>query len=134
MTEAEWITTNNMPLYMLREYPGEWSGRKVRLFWCACLRRAWNQLTDERTQRLVEEVERQPEADAGWFIHERNFALEIYRDFVNTESAIYHDYWAFDAFLGTPPGSLTRLMSDLAHSAGDRATRNAEVSVRDTPR
>jgi hypothetical protein len=103
MTEGEWVTTK-MPLYMLRQYPTVWDGRKVHLCWCACLRRAWNQLTDERTRRLVEEVERHPEADAAWFMREHRFAFEGYHNWNNRSgSGLYLDSWAFDAFLGPHP-------------------------------
>jgi hypothetical protein len=123
MTEAEWLTTK-LPLYMLGEYPAEWNVRKGRLFWCACLRRTWEQLADERTRLLVEEVELHPEADIDWFVRERRFALEGYINWNNsTHSGLWLDSWALDTFLDAPPGSLMRLAEGLAHQAAEDWSR-----------
>jgi hypothetical protein len=110
MTEAEWLTTK-LPLYMLRQYPHEWDARKVRLFWCECVRRVWDQLTDEGARRLVEEVELRPEADTDWFERERSFVFEGYDTWSNrTHSGLWLDSWVFDTFRGNPPDSLMNLV------------------------
>jgi hypothetical protein len=115
MTEAEWITTK-LPLYMLRECPAEWDLRKVRLFWCACVRRTWDQLTDEGARQLVEEVELHPEADTDWFERERSFVFEGYDTWSNkTHSGLWLDSWVFDTFRGIPPDSLRTLLDAIVH-------------------
>ena len=64
MTEAEWLTCAD-PVRMLGFLETGWgerfeiyySGRKFRLFACACCRLYWHLLTDPRGQRAVEVAE-----------------------------------------------------------------------------
>jgi hypothetical protein len=53
MTESEWDECAN-PFEMLRALEGLVSDRKLRLFACACARRAWHLLSDARSRRAVE--------------------------------------------------------------------------------
>jgi hypothetical protein len=57
MTEAEWMACTN-PDAMLRQLGGRASKRKRRLFNCACCRRAWHLIADERVRAVVEATER----------------------------------------------------------------------------
>ena len=59
MTEAEWLTCEN-PWPMLLYLHGDRLGnfRKLRLAACACLRRIWHLLTDERCRNAVEMAEK----------------------------------------------------------------------------
>jgi hypothetical protein len=57
MNEPEWWACAN-PNTMLTEVGLENSPRKVRLFVCACLRRLWDRLTDEKSRIQVEVAER----------------------------------------------------------------------------
>jgi hypothetical protein len=63
MTEAEWLTRTD-PHWMLGSLEGSTSDRKLRLFSCACCRRIWPLMTDDRTKRVVEVVERWVEGQA----------------------------------------------------------------------
>jgi hypothetical protein len=130
MTEAEWITTK-LPLYMLREYPARWSERKARLFWCACLRRVWNLVTDERTRRLMRLMENLPDDAEGSLRPE----IEAVRRHLTSDSQgaprhpdwiPYHaDYWKLGVFVQPPPDPLVALARGAVEHAIDDAVRRA---------
>jgi hypothetical protein len=64
VTEPEWLEgTDPRPLWA---YLGAGrSARKTRLFVCACCRRVWDLLTDERSRQAVEEAERYADGGCG---------------------------------------------------------------------
>jgi hypothetical protein len=64
MNEAEWLACGDSGP-MLAFLRGRASERKFRLFACACARRPWHLLTDERSRRAVEEAERLADGLAG---------------------------------------------------------------------
>jgi hypothetical protein len=66
MTEAEWLASKDlspMKQFLMRQWSlgrlgNEVLPRKVRLFGCACCRRIWHLLKDERSRNAVEVAER----------------------------------------------------------------------------
>ena len=52
MTEAEWLESTDPPA-MLEYLRGKASGRKLRLFACACVRRVWPVLPQDLTREIV---------------------------------------------------------------------------------
>ncbi len=56
MTEAEWRNGTD-PAPMLQYLVGHVSARKLRLFACACCRRVWHLLADERSRFAVQVME-----------------------------------------------------------------------------
>jgi hypothetical protein len=122
MTAGEWGKTNQ-PLKMIHQYPAAWDMRKVRLFWCANLRRVMNRVTEE-IGKLVELVEDNPrdareELSAALVAIRKNIS-HADRDFVR-----HPDYWALRVFLTLPPDSLFILVTDLVEQAAEGATRRS---------
>jgi hypothetical protein len=66
MTEAEWLACENSEVMLepLR-HSGTASQRKLRLFACACARRVWHLLSDERSRSAVQVAERYADRPAS---------------------------------------------------------------------
>jgi hypothetical protein len=57
MFEAKWLACND-PVQMVQYVLGKTGDRKLRLFACACVRRVWGLLRDERSRAAVHVAER----------------------------------------------------------------------------
>src|SRR6266853_500734 len=57
MNESDWLSSAD-PRAMLTFLGERASERKLRLFYCACCRRVWNLITDERGRQAVVAAER----------------------------------------------------------------------------
>jgi hypothetical protein len=134
MTEGAWLITK-LPLDMLREYPIAWNERKVRLFWCACLRRVWDLVTDERTRRVVELVENMSEGMGDALRSEieavrRHFARDNLGTFTRHPDCFPYDpdYWKLGLYVQTPPAPLLALVARAAeHVVGSAIPRSDHV-------
>lgn len=64
MTEADWLRCTDIT-EMLEFLTDKASHRKFRLYACACCRRLWHAVTDERCRRAVEVAERFADGQAS---------------------------------------------------------------------
>jgi hypothetical protein len=64
MTEMDWLERTD-PKGMLAFVRGRCSERKQRLFVCACARRVWRHIPDERSRRAIEVAEELAEGTAS---------------------------------------------------------------------
>jgi hypothetical protein len=78
MTEQQWLQEAE-PARLLDAFPGLVSDRQLRLFACACCRKAWDLLTDERSRRAVEMAERYADGKAS--------KTQLYRTFLAAHAA-----------------------------------------------
>lgn len=63
MTEAQWLESSDV-IAILKSLEGKTTDRKLRLFGCACCRRAWDLLAEECFRDAVEVAERYADGQA----------------------------------------------------------------------
>ncbi len=71
MTEEAWLSCAD-PWPLLEFQRGKVSDRKLRLFGCACGRRAWRLMSDRRSRAAVEFAERMAESEQPWQLRDRH--------------------------------------------------------------
>ena len=67
VTESDWLTSTDaqrLAIYIYYNFQ-ESSPRKQTLLYCACLRRIWHLLTDERCRTAIEVAERRADGQVG---------------------------------------------------------------------
>src|SRR4051812_9384334 len=84
MTEAEWLASTDSTL-MLEFMRLKASNRKMRLVACACCRRIWHLLADERSRDAVEDAELYADGlvGRGRLIRARDRAREAKQQFIS---------------------------------------------------
>jgi hypothetical protein len=121
MTEAEWLACTD-PRPMLEYLRGKASERKLRLFACACVRRAWHLLTDAGRQ-AVEAAEAYADGRIGVETLQvaRRAAYEPVADAIETANLT----WALGTPL-TPPDSAAVAAVE---ACGDMDSDNSRYSA-----
>jgi hypothetical protein len=132
MTEREWLDCDDIPK-LLEYLVGRASSRKFRLFGCACCRRIWHLLVDERSRNAVAVAERYAD---GLATDEETEAARKGMAACRTETALRPgsppvDSWAFAAaeavLFDTPswnPGAASRGAFTAAWTAAEAAWRD----------
>jgi hypothetical protein len=127
VTEEEWLACTDSHK-MLMHLEGKVSGRKLRLFGCACCRRIWHLFTDERSREVIEVAERY--ADGGASDDELNAASRaawavsshsLGRPAAVAEAAA-EATWGHDAFGGAYHASL--LTYNVFYAVGEAASES----------
>jgi hypothetical protein len=137
MTEAEWLNSKN--LYdMLREFPAKWDKRKLWLFGCACFRRHWHLLRDERTRKCVELAEQfvdgaatGEELDTAWISFDEGAYQDGLADYPSLDS-----YEAIRNLIGfVDPAASLQTAGEIAEAVGGFLTESLiPIADQSTPK
>ena len=130
MTEAEWIAATD-PYDMLMHFPAKWDHRKLWLFGCACLRRVWHLLKDQRSRCCVELAERFVDGQAS-----EQEAGEVWdRFFAAADTETLEDFGGFDSYetirnlvCFVDPGASLQIASEVAEGVGGFAAQAVPVT------
>src|SRR6516225_1300377 len=126
MTEVEWRASTEAKemLDILRGKAS--SDRKLRLFACACCRRIWHLITDQRSHRAIEIAEHYADgrADRERLILARGEAREAKQQYLPTELAVKRRAAnaAQDATRDTGRSAALNCMAETSRAVNDRDT------------
>ena len=140
MTEADWLADND-PRPMLEFLSGKASERKLRLFACACARRVWRLLDDERSRQAITVAERYAdglaadaeragaEGNAFWF-REYDLALRL-GDNLDADPDDYTGAGSFDPVAFAAAEAAVSTLCGDAENAALFTARCAVEAIRD---
>jgi hypothetical protein len=117
MTRSEWHScTDPQEMLEFLQNSGRWNERKLRLFSCACVRRIWGLLDDERSRKAVDIAECFSDSKVG---RAELTAARAAADRAHFEAPRRANFRALDAAPHTAEEDLSCSAADAAVSAAD---------------
>lgn len=130
MTESEWIAASD-PYDILISFPAKWDQRKLWLFGCACLRRVWHLLKDQRSRCCVELAERFVDGQAS----EQEVGETWDRFLAAADTETLEDFPGFDSYEAirnlvcfVDPTASLQIASEVAEGVGGFAAQAVPVA------
>jgi hypothetical protein len=124
MTEVEWLACMDpTPMLEILRNTGKASERKLRLFGCACCRRIWHLLADERSRAAIKVAERY----ADGLISREELRAAARQAWAVIQEPWPELYWGHSARRQTQRVRMERARYDAASAAAEAATPHLEV-------